>query len=137
MASDISERLRDQVAQRAEFRCEYCLIHEDDAAFPHQIDHIISRKHGGTADSENLAYACMPCNRYKGSDVATIDPVTREAVRLFHPRRDRWADHFRITAEFLGALTGIGSATIRLLRIDAPERVAERALLNPTMASPR
>ena len=70
------------------------------------------------------------CNRYKGSDVASIDPVTGEAVRLFHPRRDRWADHFRMDSEVIEPLTESGRATVRLLRLNVAERVAERAILS-------
>ena len=98
MASDINEELRAQISERARQRCEYCLIHEDDTGFPHQIDHIISRKHGGSSSSENLAYACVICNRYKGSDVASIELGTGAIVRLFDPRRDRWADISGLTA---------------------------------------
>ncbi|MEX2262291.1 MAG: HNH endonuclease signature motif containing protein [Bryobacteraceae bacterium] len=129
MASEISEQLRAEVARRADYRCEYCLLHEEDAGFPHQIDHVISRKHGGSSDFDNLAYACVLCNRHKGSDVASIDRTTGLAVRLFDPRRDRWADHFRLDAEFIGSHTQIGAATVRLLRLNAAERVAERRLL--------
>ncbi len=42
--------------------CEYCLIHEDDTFFGCEVDHIISQKHGGPTEPENLAYACLPCN---------------------------------------------------------------------------
>jgi hypothetical protein len=129
VASDISNRVRNRVALRAGHRCEYCLIHEDDAGFPHQVDHVVSRKHGGTSDFDNLAYACILCNRYKGSDVAAINPKTGEAVRLFHPRHDHWSDHFRLDADFIEPLTDVGSATVRLLRLDAAERLAERRLL--------
>jgi len=94
VASDVGVRLREQVAARAKFCGEYCLIHENDVAFPHQVDHIISRKHDGKSVLGNLAYACMLCNRHKGSDVAAIDPATEEVVRLYHPRIDPWADHF-------------------------------------------
>ena len=69
MASDISEQVRANVARRAEYRCEYCFVHESDAGFPHQVDHVVSRKHGGASAFDNLAYACILCNRYKGSDV--------------------------------------------------------------------
>jgi 5-methylcytosine-specific restriction endonuclease McrA len=127
--SDISEHVRARVARRAEHRCEYCLIHEDDAGFSHQVDHIVSRKHGGTSAFDNLAYACILCNRYKGSDVAAINPKTAEAVRLFHPRHDRWVDHFRFAADFVEPLSDVGSATVRLLRLNAAERLAERRLL--------
>jgi 5-methylcytosine-specific restriction endonuclease McrA len=129
VASDISEQVRANVARRAGHRCEYCLIHEDDAGFPHQIDHVVSRKHGGASTFDNLAYACIVCNRYKGSDVASINPKTGEAVPLFHPRHDRWTDHFRLDADFIEPLTDTGSATVRLLRLNAPARLAERRLL--------
>jgi HNH endonuclease len=110
VSSDISEELRADVARRAAHRCEYCLIHEDAAGFAHQVDHIVSRKHGGSSTPDNLAYACVVCNRHKGSDVASIDSRTGETVRLFDPRRDRWADHFRVD----GAL--IASAPLRVRR---------------------
>ncbi|MGA2575636.1 MAG: HNH endonuclease [Bryobacteraceae bacterium] len=61
------------VIERAHRRCEYCLVHEDSAGFPHEVDHIISRKHGGSSGIGNLAYACVLCNRYKGTDIASID----------------------------------------------------------------
>lgn len=64
-------------------RCEYCLYPEAYSAFRHQVDHIISRKHGGSSSPENLARCCAFCNRYKGSDIAAIDMRTGEIVRLF------------------------------------------------------
>ena len=50
-----------------------CLIDEAAVGFPHQIDHIVSRKHGGSSRLGNLAYACVLCNRYKGTDIAATD----------------------------------------------------------------
>lgn len=78
MASDVSEQLRAEVTRRADGRCEYCLIHENDAGFPHQVDHIVSRKHGGNSERDNLALAYVLCNRYKGSSsilAATIGQI--------------------------------------------------------------
>ena len=129
MASDVSEQLRAEVGRRAGQRCEYCLIHEDDAGFPHQVDHIVSGKHGGPSASDNLAYACVVCNRKKGSDIASIDPRSGENVRLFDPRRDRWADHFRLEGALIEPISNVGCATARLLRFNAPERISERRLL--------
>lgn len=136
MASDVSEQQRAEVAHRAEFRCEYCLIHEDDAGFPHQVDHVVSRKHGGVSSLENLAYACVLCNRRKGSDVASIDSQTGKMTPLFHPRRDRWIDHFRVDEEFIRPLTAVGRVTLQLLRLNAPERLSERRLLQTLGAYP-
>ena len=129
MASEVGSRERARVARRARHQCEYCLIHEDDAAFPHQVDHIISLKHGGASVSENLAFACVICNRYKGSDIASVDPATGRTVALFDPRRDRWEDHFHLVHEFIEPLSAPGRVTVYLLRMNAPERLAERRLL--------
>jgi 5-methylcytosine-specific restriction endonuclease McrA len=129
VASDISERLRAEVARRAGQRCEYCLIHEVEAGFPHQVDHIISRKHGGASTPDNLAYACVICNRYKGSDIAAIDRFTGKIARLLDPRRDRWSDHFRVEGATIEPISSVGSATVRLLQLNAPERITERRLL--------
>src|SRR6185503_2832990 len=72
MASWISTQLRQTVADRAKQLCEYCFIAEADTFYGCEVDHIISLKHGGSSDPDNLAYACAPCNRAKGSDVASI-----------------------------------------------------------------
>ena len=129
MPSDITEGLRADVAHRAGHRCEYCLIQEEDGGFPLQVDHIVSRKHGGSSEIDNLAYACILCNRHKGSEVASINPVSGEAIRLYHPRRDRWTEHFRLSDGYIEPLTDIGLATVRVLRFNAAERVAERKAL--------
>lgn len=47
MADLAYAEIRLAVAIRADYLCEYCLIGEDDTFFGCQIDHIISRKHGG------------------------------------------------------------------------------------------
>ncbi|MFQ5652963.1 MAG: HNH endonuclease [bacterium] len=39
------------------------MIHEEDTFFHCQVDHIISLKHGGPTDADNLAYACVICIR--------------------------------------------------------------------------
>jgi len=46
----ISQDIRHFIAYRADNRCEYCLIHEDYTFKPHEVDHIISRKHSGPDD---------------------------------------------------------------------------------------
>jgi hypothetical protein len=85
---------------------------------------------------ENLAYACIVRNRYKGSDVASIDPPTGDAVPLFHPRRDRWVDHFRLDGEVIEPISAKGRVTARLLRLNTPERLAERRWLQSLGAYP-
>ena len=137
MADDLSDKLRAEVAARAGHRCEYCLIHDQDTGFPHQIDHIVSRKHGGTSNADNLALACIICNRHKGTDIASVNPNSGEVVRLFHPRRDMWSDHFRIENEVIEPLSEVGRVTIYLLKFNAAERLGERRLLQELNAYPR
>src|SRR5437764_15363788 len=110
------------------FRCEYCLLHEDDAAFRHEVDHIVSRQHGGETIAENLAYACMVCNRYKGSNIASVSPAG-DLVRLFNPRVDRWNDHFRLNGAVIEPLDLVGEVTARVLRLNNAERVVRRTVL--------
>jgi hypothetical protein len=94
----------------------------------HQVDHIIALKHGGLTNIDNLALCCARCNKYKGSDVASIDPMTGKAEPLFHPRRDGWSEHFEFGAEIV-ARTGAGRVTVRLLQMNRPERTTERVAL--------
>jgi 5-methylcytosine-specific restriction endonuclease McrA len=129
--SYISAELRRRVSSRADRLCEYCLIHEEDTFFGCQVDHIISEKHGGATDEDNLAYACLFCNRFKGSDVGSLKPGTNELVRFFNPRSDRWTDHFALDSDgiTLIALTDVGEATSRILGFNREERLLEREAL--------
>jgi len=125
----ISAGLRQRVRRRAKDCCEYCLLAEEDAFFPHEPDHIIAEKHGGATTAENLALACFDCNRFKGSDIASLDPLSGSLVSLFNPRTDGWNDHFRIYRGEIRALTAVGRATERLLKLNLPARVEIRATL--------
>jgi len=133
---EIPEALRKQVSSRASFRCEYCLFPEQYATFRHQIDHIISVQHGGQSTLENLAYACIHCNRLKGPNIATLNK-SGEIARLFDPRRQNWSDHFRLNGAVVQPLSAIGEATVRLLKINDILRVQKRLLLQQAGMYPR
>jgi 5-methylcytosine-specific restriction endonuclease McrA len=121
--------LRRLVYERADGRCEYCLIPESAVLVSHEIDHIIAQKHGGVTQADNLALSCTLCNRHKGSDLVSLASSTNELVRLYHPRHDNWKDHFSLTEARIVPLTLIGQATTRLLQFNRPDRIKERALL--------
>src|SRR5260370_20852277 len=125
----IAERLREDVSARAGRRCEYCLEPEDLAFARHQVDHVIAEKHGGTTALENLALCCALCNRRKGSDLATLDPMTGELQALFHPRLERWAEHFELRGGEIVARTITDRVTVKLLRLNRPDRIKEREAL--------
>jgi hypothetical protein len=122
----VSEALRQQVMTRAENLCEYCLIDIDDTFFGGEADHIISIKHSGVTEAENLAYTCQPCNRNKGSDLGSIYWPSGQLVRFFHPRTDRWADHFALHGARIQPLTAIGEVTSRIFEFNSEERLEER-----------
>ena len=50
----INAELRRLVLARADGVCEYCLIAEDDTFYGCEVDHIISEKHGGPTEADNL-----------------------------------------------------------------------------------
>ena len=58
--------LRRLVVERADFRCEYCLLHcEYQSSVAFHVEHIIARQHGGADSPANLALACHRCNLHK------------------------------------------------------------------------
>lgn len=61
--------------------------------------------------------------------MSSFDPDTNEIVRLFHPRRDRWQDHFALDGPRIVGLSTIGRTTAWLLQMNAEERVELRAVL--------
>ncbi len=124
----MQRQLVELVRRRAAFRCEYCHFPERFTGLNFQIDHVIAEKHGGPTASENLALSCIYCNSYKGANLSGIDPATGEIVRLFHPRRDNWREHFQWQAAFLVGRSPIGRATISVLRINDTSAVALRRL---------
>lgn len=121
--------LRQLVIQRARGKCEYCLIHQDVSIYSHEVDHIIALKHGGQTIAENLALSCLPCNRHKGSDLATFDPIGNEIVPLFNPRCQLWTDHFKFDSVRIVGITPTGRATVFLLMLNSPTRLLNRRVL--------
>lgn len=108
------------VAERARFRCEYCRSPEEYSPDSFSVEHIVPRVSGGLDDLENLAYACQGCNNHKFTATAGTDPSTGETGRLFHPRRDRWRDHFcwGIDGTEVIGLTPVGRATVARLALN-------------------
>jgi hypothetical protein len=63
---------------------------------------------------------CPFCNRYKGDRTVATDPETGAVLALFHPRRQRWSDHFVWSEDGLRILgrTPTGRATVAALHLD-------------------
>ena len=120
---------RQLVRDRAEQRCEYCQMPQLCDVQPFQLDHIRAQKHAGENTVLNLAWSCLPCNTFKGPNVAGYDPESDCLQPLFNPRRDDWSQHFQWQGPLLLGLTSVGRTTIEVLRINQRERVELRRLL--------
>lgn len=125
----IPESIRRMVNTRANGRCEYCRINEKYTVKRHEVDHVYAEKHGGLTEPDNLCFSCLICNRFKGSDLCSLDPETNEISALFHPRRDIWDDHFKLQDTMIVGKTPKGRVTIKILQMNTPERLAERRIL--------
>ncbi len=119
----------DLVRQRAEYRCEYCRLPQHASALRFHLEHIVAKQHGGTDDAANLALACPECNFQKGINLSGIDPDTGILTPLFHPRRDRWTDHFTREGAHIAGQTAAGRTTVWLLQMNTGDRLRWREML--------
>ncbi|MFN0108005.1 MAG: HNH endonuclease [Blastocatellia bacterium] len=129
MASKIPDGVRDLVRLRAKYLCEYCHADETWQHIPFTIDHLTPRIAGGDDIPENLALACLHCNRRKSDKQVATDPLTGELVSLFNPRQHQWREHFIWSAGALliTPLTPIGRATCALLDFNSKRALRIRA----------
>lgn len=129
MPSNLSASVRQLVVRRASDRCEYCLLPQSFSLHKHEPDHIVPRQHGGNTDEENLALSYMYCNRYKGPNEGSFDPQTGTLVPFFNPRTQDWNRHFELEKGVIRALTAEARVTVKILRFNDENRVAERQRL--------
>jgi hypothetical protein len=129
MAAPVSVRLRQAVAERAAYRCEYCGLPQTFALHAHEPDHIVPRQHSGESHLQNLAWAYLRCNRYKGPNVGSFDPETGRLVLFFNPRPQDWATHFAWEGAIIQPLTPEGGIVVTILHFNDADRVAERQRL--------
>jgi hypothetical protein len=118
------------VRLRAGNRCEYCALPQEFSSLRFHTEHIIARQHGGSDHPDNLALACPECNFHKGTNLSSMDPDTSQPTSLFHPRRDRWDQHFAHDEEanIIGK-TPVGRTTAWLLEMNTGDRLRFRRML--------
>ena len=127
--SYVSATLRRLVTQRAGNKCEYCQFPQTASLFAFEMEHIIAEKHDGITEAGNLALSCPCCNRFKGTDLGSIDPETRQLTAFFNPRLQQWSDHFRPEEGIIMPLTPEGRVTAKILQFNLLERILERKQL--------
>lgn len=76
---------------------------------------------------DNLALACIDCNLHKGTNLTGFDPRGRRVTKLFHPRQQRWEDHFAWRGIYIIGKTAVGRTTIRVLDMNADDQLALRS----------
>jgi 5-methylcytosine-specific restriction endonuclease McrA len=63
--SHVSSRLRNEILNRDNYRCQYCgadLRELEEKGFPPHVDHLKSRRSGGKDTPDNLVSSCWKCN---------------------------------------------------------------------------
>lgn len=118
--NEIPVRLRRSVRARAASRCEYCGLSQQGQEATFHIDHITPKHSGGLTESDNLALACVSCSLRKEARRVAVDPATGRIAALFHPRRQRWVDHFRWDGGYIVGISPTGRATVAALRMNRP-----------------
>jgi hypothetical protein len=108
------------VIERANRCCEYCRCQQRFAVQAFSVEHIIPRRRRGKSIASNLAFACQGCNNHKYAKTHAYDPITGVWTPLFHPRRDRWDEHFAWDENFalILGLTSIGRATAHAMQLN-------------------
>jgi HNH endonuclease len=124
--SDVPARLHRLVLQRAGARCEYCGLSQEGQEASFHVDHIVPKVAQGPTRADNLALACVSCSLRKEARRSSVDPTSGRKVALFHPRRQRWRDHFRWAGVRILGLTPTGRATVSALRMNRPLILAIR-----------
>lgn len=123
----MDQALRLLVRRRAGDACEYCRLPQSASPYVRfHVEHIVARQHGGADVDDNLALACSFCNYHKGPNIAGVDPESGRLVRLFHPRHDRWDEHFAWQGVALVGRSEVSRATIVVLRINHRQRIELR-----------
>jgi hypothetical protein len=129
--SRVGAQQRLTIVERAYGCCEYCLCQADFATQSFSVEHIVPVSQGGSNSLDNLALACQGCNSHKHAKSKVPDPIDGELVNLYHPRRQKWTDHFRWSEDYtlIIGLTPVGRATVESLKLNRPNLVNLRRVL--------
>lgn len=129
MSRYLSIELRQRVRDAYGSCCAYCKTAESLTVVTFEVEHIIPVSRDGQSSFGNLCLACAACNRFK-SDRTCGKLADGTEVPLFHPQKDNWADHFDWTIDgtIIVALTDIGEATVKLLKMNRNQVVNVRSL---------
>ncbi|MEM9846323.1 MAG: HNH endonuclease signature motif containing protein [Bacteroidota bacterium] len=126
-----SKKVKNAVAERANYICEYCICPLLLSSFPFSVEHIVPIVKEGSNEMDNLAFACQGCNNFKYTLTEAIDPITGQLAPIYNPRKDAWKEHFKWNDDFTEMLgiSPTGRATISKLKLNREGVVNQRKLL--------
>lgn len=127
----LSSAEQQAIIERARACCEYCQSQMNYSGQSFEFDHIKPLSEAGETTLANMALACGGCNRHKSNKSQHADPLTEEAVALFNPRAQAWANHFTWNADYTEVigLTAVGRATVEALKLNRVGLVNMRQVL--------
>ncbi len=119
----------ESIRQRYQRSCGYCGVTEASVGGELTVDHHQPRTAGGGDDDDNLVYACVKCNQYKGDFWPDSDDVAH-GRRVLHPLLDDLTAHLAENEQtgHMQALTETGRFHIALLRLNRPQLVEHRLI---------
>jgi len=128
---NLTDRQKQAVKLRARGCCEYCQSQEAFSPAPFAVEHIIPRAADGSHNTTNLALSCSGCHGHKYQRTHWLDRITGKETPLFHPRHQKWRDHFEWNSDFtlMIGLTPTCRATIEALQVNRPGLVNLRRIL--------
>lgn len=119
--------LYETVRERFRYACGYCGVTEITVGGELTLDHYRPQAAGGADSLENLVYACIRCNQYKGDFWPDADDLTL-GRRVLHPGVDDVSAHLiedKATGQLRG-LTQTGAFHIALLRLNRSQLISHR-----------
>ena len=121
----VTTETRQIVREAYDRRCGYCGVSESDIGGELQIDHYQPVAKNGADSLDNLVYACVHCNRFKGDYWPDLnDP---ENFHILHPEKDDVPLHLQVTVS--GRMEGItprGWFHINRLHLNRPQLIIWR-----------
>jgi len=123
----VSSETARRVQDRANDRCEYCLMHQSLQGATFHVEHILHRSQGGSSTEENLCWACPGCNLHKSDRTVVRDPQSDLHTAHFNPRHDAWSEHFSFDGFEIVGLTDVGRATVVALHLNHERRLHIRS----------
>jgi hypothetical protein len=126
----IPQSIRRIVTEQARGRCAYCQLQIKITGVSLTVEHIIPTSAGGENSPDNLCLSCWDCNLNKSNRTKGVDPQTGRTRLLFHPKRQKWSQHFYWSDDgsLIVGKTSTGRATIAALNLNRSHLISARRI---------